>query len=78
MAPPKKPPKNGYIVELQPGCWLAPWSGDPGRTLVRASAKTFDSESAARRAIRRHRSVYFRPLTTFRILPCSEPADGQA
>ena len=33
--PPHKKPPQGYIVELQPDCWLAPWRGDPGRTLVR-------------------------------------------
>ena len=36
-----------YIVELEPGCWLAPWKGDPGRTLVIHSAKVFATERAA-------------------------------
>jgi hypothetical protein len=38
---------HGYIVELEPGVWLAEWSGDPGRTLERASAKVYPSEVAA-------------------------------
>lgn len=24
-------------------CWIAPWEGDPGRTLVRDSAREFKS-----------------------------------
>jgi len=30
-----------YIVELEKGVWLAPWSGDPGRTLKMCNAKEF-------------------------------------
>lgn len=30
-------------------CWIAPWEGDPGRTLVRESAKEFKSEEQARK-----------------------------
>lgn len=40
-----------YIVELQEGCWLAPWRGDPGRTLVEASAKQFETEASAKRGL---------------------------
>ncbi|WP_227394208.1 hypothetical protein [Jeotgalibacillus aurantiacus] len=29
-------------------CWIAPWEGDPGRTLVRGSAKEFKSKSQAK------------------------------
>ena len=36
-----------YIVEIQPGCWLAPWKGDPGRTLVESSARRFGSRHGA-------------------------------
>lgn len=28
-------------------CWIAPWDGDPGRTIVRESAKIFDTEQQA-------------------------------
>ncbi|SEQ23058.1 hypothetical protein SAMN05216232_1971 [Virgibacillus subterraneus] len=30
-------------------CWIAPWEGDPGRTLVRESAKVFKSEALAQK-----------------------------
>ena len=28
-------------------CWIAPWEGDPGRTLVRENAKEFKTETQA-------------------------------
>lgn len=40
-----------YIVRLDDECWLAPWRGDPGRTLVEASARTFASRHGARVAL---------------------------
>lgn len=49
-----------WIVELDKGCWLAPWGGDPGRTLVRESAKKYRSEHAANCAMLRAKRV-FRP-----------------
>ncbi len=30
-------------------CWIAPWDGDPGRTLVRESAKDFPTEEKAQK-----------------------------
>lgn len=40
-----------YVVQLEPGVWLAPWTGDPGRSLEMASAKKFPSLASAHRAI---------------------------
>jgi len=40
-----------YIVEISPGCWLAPWRGDPGRTLVKDNAKLFLTEHGAKTAL---------------------------
>jgi hypothetical protein len=41
-----------FIVELYGGSqFLATWSGDPGRTCVRESAKRYKSEHAARCAL---------------------------
>lgn len=40
-----------WIVEIDEGCWLAPWDGDPGRTLVKESAQRFTSEHGARTAL---------------------------
>lgn len=44
-----------YIVELEKGCFLAPWKGDPGRTLVRESAKLFNTRLGALRAANKAR-----------------------
>lgn len=54
------------IVELEPGVWLAAWRGDPGRTLVKATAKVFRSASAAERAIRAAR--VYRPFPNARTV----------
>lgn len=40
-----------FIVRISERCWLAEWTGDPGRTLVRESAKRFNSVAAARKAL---------------------------
>lgn len=53
-------PAGAYVVELEPGVWLAPWSGDPGRTCVEADAVRFASVSEATEALRaaeRHRRL---------------------
>ena len=42
-----------FIVKLQsdPDLWLAPWDGDPGRTLLESSAATFKSWQKAHTAL---------------------------
>ena len=46
------PKHDYYIVELFGGSqFIATWSGDPGRTRVRAFAKRYKSEHAAKCAI---------------------------
>ena len=47
-----------WIVELEEGCWFAPWSGDPGRTLLRESAKQYRSEYAAHCALMRAKRLF--------------------
>jgi len=37
-----------YIVEIDEGVWLAPWKGDPGRTLVKENAKKYPTQLGAR------------------------------
>jgi hypothetical protein len=45
-----------WIVELEPGtCWIAPWSGDPGRTAIKNSAKQYPSIISATFALARAR-----------------------
>lgn len=57
----------GWIVELEPGCWLAPWDGDPGRTLVKDCAKVFPSKKAAEDAL--DRASDFREWTRPALVP---------
>lgn len=45
-----------YVVRVE-DYWLAPWSGDPGRTLVKESATRYCNEHAARCAISYHTRV---------------------
>jgi hypothetical protein len=43
-----------YIVEFENGgkpWWLANWTGDPGRTCVRVSAKEFKTKHGAEKAL---------------------------
>jgi len=57
-----------YIVELEPGCWLAPWKGDPGRTLVIHSAKVFATERAARLAMAKAKSIWGRSFLAAKVV----------
>lgn len=54
-----------YIVEIDKGCWLAPWTGDPGRTVVMENAKEFNTRLGAMRALNKARMQ--RRLTRFMI-----------
>ena len=45
------PVMRGLVVELESGVYLAPWKGDPGRTLDITQARTFTSSKEARKAI---------------------------
>ena len=44
---------ENYIVQIyfNPDMWLAPWSGDPGRTRVRSSATKYKTEKGAKIAL---------------------------
>ena len=44
-----------WIVELEPGVWLAEVEGDPGRTLVEGSAQRFDCRTSAWNALKASR-----------------------
>lgn len=43
--------KGPCIVNLEHGVWIAPWTGDPGRTLVRSNAQRFTTEAEANTAL---------------------------
>lgn len=56
-----------FIVELETGVWLAPMAGDPGRTLVKGSAQKFETQGAAKSALREARK--FRTFKSAKINP---------
>ena len=58
-----------YIVELEPGVWVAPWWGDPGRTMVKSSAKRFGSMPAALRAMSKAREIRPFPVAKVEEVP---------
>lgn len=55
-----------WIVELESGVWLADGDGDPPRTIVIASAQTYETEQYAIDALRWARG--FRPFSRARIV----------
>ena len=65
-----------YIVELERGVWIAPWSGDPGRTLDRRNAAVYESRSGAQRAL--DGACRFRPFLRAAILAIVEGSDTSA
>ena len=54
-----------YLVELEQGTYLAPWAGDPGRTIKRSNAKRYKSEQLASIALRKARR--YRPFVCAKI-----------
>lgn len=60
-----------YIVKLWDKCWIAPWSGDPGRTVVEENAKRYESEKsaigAARQVLRYKKSRAYMKPTVIKI-----------
>ena len=58
--------KENYIVELENSVWIACWTGDPGRTVVKEHARVFCSKKDARRALRL--AILYRPFKNAKIL----------
>ena len=42
-----------YIIELEPGVYIAPWTGDPGRTMKIENALDFASPLMAEKVMKR-------------------------
>jgi hypothetical protein len=40
-----------YIIELSKKLWIAPWDGDPGRTVIKRNAKIFDCKTSAEKEL---------------------------
>ncbi len=51
---------NEWIVQLEPGVWIAEIEGDPGRTLVQENAQRFENMVTAAKALTAART--FRPF----------------
>jgi hypothetical protein len=58
-------PSNGWVVEIETGCWLTTWPGDPGRTLAIENAGRYKTRRTAECALRQARE--FRPLVDAKI-----------
>lgn len=71
----KREVSESWIVELEPGVWLAEWSGDPGRTTQREYAKEYSSEAAAINA--RARARRLRKLPNARLVCVSKQEEGK-
>jgi hypothetical protein len=59
-----------FIVELEDGVYLAAWNGDPGRTLVKSSAKRFKAYAQAQFALLGARN--YRPFERAKIIPTGQ------
>jgi hypothetical protein len=55
-----------YIVELEKGVWIAPWTGDPGRTLVIENARIFPDRKIAKRYLKKAQKM--RPFKNAKII----------
>lgn len=63
--------KKNWIVVLEDGVYLAPWGGDPGRTLNRKLALKYSAKQDAELALSLARQ--YRPFKNARIERVSEP-----
>ena len=57
-----------YIIELERGVWIAPWDGDPGRTLIRENAHTFRTRAAAERALQSYKNAGYNVPRVARVI----------
>jgi len=59
-----------FIVELEGNVWLAPWSGDPGRTIVVDHARKYDTKRGAKIALGVARK--YRKFKEARVIPLND------
>jgi len=64
----KKYKMSKFVVELERNVWIAPWNGDPGRTLVKGNAKIFNKQSLAIKTIESARSFAGRDFNKAKVL----------
>lgn len=48
---------KGWVVEIQQGVWLAPWEGNPGRTVQKCAAQIFNTWDEAKTALQEARKI---------------------
>ena len=65
--------KDGFLVQLEDGVWLADGEGDPPRTLLRDNSKYFHTQMAAYAALAKARK--YRPFMSA-VVTSSELAGG--
>ena len=63
-----KDTEAGWIVELEPGCWMVSATADPDRTLKQKNATRWPTLRAAQRAVGRMRKCCVRPFQNLQIL----------
>jgi len=61
-----------YVVELEKGVWIAPWQGDPGRTLKIENAKKYQKHNWAKYGLKIARE--YRPFIKAKIKIIDESA----
>ena len=55
-----------YAIELEKGVYIAPWTGDPPRTLVLDNAKTYKTKSEAYKDIAK--ALKYRNFKSLKII----------
>ena len=56
-----------HVIELESGVWLAGWSGDLSRTLVKANALPFETWAVAEKAL--YIARQFHPFANAKVTP---------
>ena len=60
--------ENYYVVKLEEGVWLAPWEGDPGRTLKIENAAKYYVRENAEKAL--SDALKYRSFSDPEVIPC--------
>jgi len=63
-----------WIVELENNVWIAPWDGDPGRTVKKENAEVFEDKLKASQAIAYAR--VFRPFKNAKVVKVADLTMG--
>ena len=64
-----------WVVELEPGVWIANFDGDPGRAVILKNAQQFDNMQSAGKALTAARE--YRPFKTAMICGVNKEPDNE-